>query len=402
MRILFLSDNFPPEYNAPATRTFEHCKEWVNLGAEVTIITCFPNFPKGKVFEGYKNKLYQRETVSGINVIRVWSFISPNSGFLKRTIDFLSYALMSFLAGIFVRCDVIIATSPQFFTAISGCLLSFFKRKMWIMEVRDLWPETISAVGAVKNKTVLNWLEKLELFLYWHAKKIIVVTESFKENMIRRGVNSDKIAIIKNGVDANEFYPRKKNERIVRDLGLQGKFVFGYVGTHGLCHGLDFIVSSVAEIGNNGGIHFLFIGDGAEKEKIIALARESEIKNIQFVGPVKKNEVADYLSVLDVALVPLKKSDTFKSVIPSKIFESTAMSKPILLGVDGESRKIVEKYNAGEFFEPENLNDFKRKIFKIKAGTMRGEYDSGTINLAKQFNRTKLAKDMLEIFKIYS
>ena len=149
MKILFLTDNFPPEVNAPATRTYEHCREWIRQGAEVTVITCTPNFPQGKVYKGYTNKPYQQEMMDGIHVIRVWSYITANEGFIKRTLDYISFSVTSFLAGLFQQADIIIATSPQFFTALSGRTLSFWKRKPWIMEVRDLWPESIKTVGAM-------------------------------------------------------------------------------------------------------------------------------------------------------------------------------------------------------------------------------------------------------------
>ena len=157
MRILFLTDNFPPEVNAPASRTYDHAKEWVKAGHDVTVITCFPNFPKGEVYDGYRNKLYQREQVDGINVIRVWSYIAANKGFFKRTLDFISFSITSFIAGLFVKTDVIVATSPQFFTALSGRTLSFWKRKPWVMEVRDLWPESIKTVGAMKDNLFIRY-----------------------------------------------------------------------------------------------------------------------------------------------------------------------------------------------------------------------------------------------------
>ena len=197
MRILFLTDNFPPEMNAPATRTWEHCKEWVNLKADVTVITCTPNFPEGKVFKGYKNKFIQTELIDGIKVVRVWSYISANNGFLKRIIDYTSYAIMAFTVGLWYKCDLIIATSPQFFTAISGYALSVFKRKPWIFELRDLWPESIRAVGAMQNKKILYFFEKLELFLYKKANLVVPVTDSFKQNLIDRGISESKIKVIK-------------------------------------------------------------------------------------------------------------------------------------------------------------------------------------------------------------
>ena len=148
MKILFLTDNFPPEVNAPATRTFEHCREWVKAGHDVTVITCFPNYPQGKVYPGYTNSLCKTECMDGIKVVRVWSYMTANKGFIKRIIDFISFSVTSFFAGLFRECDIIVATSPQFFTALSGRTLGFFKRKPWIMEVRDLWPDSIKAVGA--------------------------------------------------------------------------------------------------------------------------------------------------------------------------------------------------------------------------------------------------------------
>lgn len=211
MKILFLTDNFPPEVNAPASRTYDHCKEWVKEGQEVTVITCAPNFPRGRVYPGYRNKLYQMELMDGIRVIRVWSYMVPNKGFLKRTLDYISFSVSSFVAGLFVKTDLIIATSPQFFTALSGRALHRWKRKPWVMEVRDLWPESIKTVGAVKNDWLIKYFEWQEMRCYRSASKIIVVTDSFKDILSGRGVVSDKISIIKNGVDRSLFHPLCKD-----------------------------------------------------------------------------------------------------------------------------------------------------------------------------------------------
>jgi len=202
MKILFLTDNFPPEVNAPATRTFEHCTEWVKLGAEVTVITCFPNFPQGKIYEGYKNKLYQKEIINGITVIRVWSFMAANKGVIKRLLDFNSYAIMAFIVGLFCKTDLIIGTSPQFFTAISARFLSLFKRKPWVMEVRDIYPEALSAVGLMdKNSVFYKFIEFLEIYLYQSANHIVVVTNSFKRELINKDIFESKISVCTNGVN---------------------------------------------------------------------------------------------------------------------------------------------------------------------------------------------------------
>lgn len=396
MKILFLSDNFPPEVNAPANRTYEHCKEWVKQGEEVTVITCVPNFPKGKVFNGYKNKLYQTEWIDGIKVIRVWSFISANKGKVKRILDYVSYGVMSFFAGLFCKTDVIIATSPQIFTALSGRWLSLIKRKPWIMEVRDIWPESIVAVGAMKKSIVIRLFEWLEKRLYKSADKVVVVTDSFKSDLIKKGIDNDKVYVIKNGADLSTFYPQEKNQTILKQLGLENKFIIGYLGTHGMAHRLDFILNAASKI-SDPSIQFLFIGNGAEKENLEQHNLELKNKNVLMHPSVTKCQVQDYISILDVALVNLKKSETFKQVIPSKIFENASMGKPILLGVDGESRAMIENYQAGVFFEPENMYDFITKVEWIKNNL--SEYKQGCSNLAKDYDRKHLAHEMLNIIR---
>jgi len=401
MRILFLTDNFPPEMNAPATRTWEHCKDWVNHGVNVTVITCAPNFPEGKVFTGYKNKFIQTELIDGIKVVRVWSYISANNGFLKRIIDYSSYAIMSFIVGLWYKCDVIIATSPQFFTAISGYALSVFKRKPWIFELRDLWPESIRAVGAMKNKKILDLFEKIELFLYKKATLIIAVTDSFKKNLIDRGINESKINVIKNGVDLSVYKPIKKDSQLLEKYQFKNKFIVSYIGTHGMAHGLSFILDAIKDL--NEDIQFLFIGGGSNKSKLLNQAKSLKLKNCTFLDFVPKSEISKYISITDVALVNLKKSETFKSVIPSKIFENAAMRKPILLGVEGESALIINSYEAGECFKPEDKNDFLTKLDKIyrKKVSDSNSYCEGLTRLANDFNRQVLAKRMLDLIKSF-
>ena len=402
MRILFLTDNFPPEMNAPATRTWEHCKEWINLGVSVTVITCTPNLPEGKVYNGYKNKFLQTEIIDGIKVVRVWSFISANNGFLKRIIDYTSDAMMSFIVGLWYKCDVIIATSPQFFTALSGFTLSIFKRKPWIFELRDLWPESIKAVGAMENNLALRFFEKIELFLYRKASLIIAVTDSFKQNLITRGVNELKIGVIKNGVDLSVYKPQAKDTSLLNELQLNDKFIVGYIGTHGMAHGLSFILDSIKNLDEK--IHFLFVGGGAHKNLLLNQAISLKLKNCTFLDFVPKSEISRYISITDVALVNLKKSETFKSVSPSKIFENAAMKKPILLGVEGESSQIVNSYKAGECFIPEDKNDFLTKLDKIyrKIESGRNSYGDGLSRLANDFNRKDLARRMLALIKPFN
>lgn len=392
MRILFLTDNFTPEFNAPASRTYAHCKEWVEQGAQVTVITGVPNFPKGKVFEGYKNRWKQEEHIDGIRVIRVWTYIAANEGFFKRTLDFISFMITSFWAGLFIKTDLVVATSPQFFTAISGRWLSFFKRKKWVMEVRDIWPESIKAVGAMDGNWIIRYFEYLEKRMYKSAYKIVTVTDSFKRQLIKEhAIPETKIGVFKNGIDTFLFRPIAKDTGLLKELGLKKKFVIGYIGTHGMAHKLDFILKTAKEIKDDQ-IHFLFLGAGAEKENLIKLKEGLNLQNVTMLDSVPKNQVSKYISILDAGLVNLKKSDTFKSVIPSKIFELAAMHKPILLGVEGESKDLVETYGIGVCFEPENNNDFIEKVDEIVA---KKESEYPFDSFVSNFKRKNLANQML-------
>jgi|TARA_B110001450_G_scaffold12986_1_gene12313 glycosyltransferase involved in cell wall biosynthesis len=396
MRILFLTDNFPPEVNAPATRTYEHCVEWVKLGAEVTVITCFPNFPKGKIYNGYQNKLYQKEIIDGIRVIRVWSYMSPNTGFVKRVFDFMSYAFMAFLLGVFQKCDLIIGTTPQFFTAISASCLAFIKRRPWVMEVRDLWPESIVAVGAMKRQDLaFKFLRKIEIKLYHSANLIIVVTDQFKKYISSLNVVSSKIFIIKNGVIHSNFIPSNKNNQLLEKHGLTGKFIVSYIGTHGMAHALDFILNCANTI-KDPKIHFILQGDGSEKQHLMEIAAQLNLKNITFLPFVSKSEISKYINLSDVALVNLKRSETFKTVIPSKIFENVALYKPILLGVEGEAKDLIEHYKVGVCYIPESQSSFIEALEEIKS-YKTPDFELNCNEMLQQFDRNKFASIMLDV-----
>lgn len=398
MRILFLTDNFPPEVNAPATRSYEHCKEWVQRGIDVTIITCFPNFPQGKIYKGYKNKLYQSEFIDGIQVIRVWTYITANEGFIKRTLDYISFSVSAFIAGLFQKTDIIIATSPQFFTALSGRTLSFWKRKPWIMEVRDLWPESIKTVGAMNDNILIRYFEWQEKCCYHSAKKIVVVTDSFKRRLVERGIDSSKIEVVKNGVNRSLFVPVVKDLLLLNELGLQNKKIIGYIGTHGMAHKLDFILQCAKGMEGRNNYHFLFLGSGAEKRNLLDLKEKLDLKNVTMLDPVSKLEVKRYISILDIALINLRKSELFTTVIPSKIFENAGMEIPILMGVNGEAREIIESYHAGICFEPESETDFCEKLdLLLTDKNLYNECKMGCKKLSLDFDRNLLANKMLQI-----
>lgn len=404
MHILFLTDNFPPEVNAPASRTFEHCREWVKAGHKVTVITCAPNFPKGKVFDGYRNRLWQNEEMAGIRVIRVWSYITANEGFVKRILDYQSFMATATLASLFVRgVDVVIGTSPQFFTACAAYMVSRLKRIPFVFELRDLWPESIKAVGAMKESAAIRALERLELFLYRKAARIVSVTHSFKQTLIRRGVDGNKIAVVTNGVDISRFTPRPRDTELVRELKLDGKFVAGYVGTHGMAHALETLLEAADALRkrpDGDAFRILLLGHGARKAALVEQAQRMGLDNVVFLDSVPKEEVARYWSLLDVSIIHLRKTELFTTVIPSKLFECMGMGIPVLHGVAGESADIVRREGVGEVFEPENAGQLVAEMVRMRSDRSAYEtHKANCLNAAKKFDRSTLAMEMLGVIE---
>ena len=405
MHILFLTDNFPPEVNAPASRTHEHCRQWVAAGEQVTVITCSPNFPKGRVFDGYRNRLWQQETIDGIRVIRVWSYITANEGFVKRVLDYTSYMLTAFIASLFVRrVDIVVGTSPQFFTAVAAWAVGAAKRIPFVFELRDIWPESIKAVGAMKESAAIRWLEKLELFLYRRAALIVSVTHSFRETLMRRGVDGDKIEVITNGVDVSRFSPRPKDAALEAELGFAGCFVAGYIGTHGMAHALETLLAAMAALQQRPegqSIRLLLLGDGARKADLEAEAARLGLGNVRFVGTVPKEQVARYWSLLDVSVIHLRQTELFTTVIPSKLFECMGMGIPVLHGVAGESARIVEREGAGIVFEPENAAQLVDGLLRLKSDTeLLNRFRAASLAAAGHYDRSELALRMLESMRL--
>lgn len=400
MHILFLTDNFPPEVNAPASRTFEHCREWVRAGHRVTVVTGAPNFPKGKVFDGYRNALWQSEEMAGIRVIRVWTYITANAGFVKRILDYQSFMVAAVAAAPFIRgVDVVVGTSPQLFTTCAAYAVSRLKRIPYVFELRDLWPESIRAVGAIGNSRVLDMLERLELFLYRKAARIVSVTQSFKRNLIGRGIHGDRIAVVTNGVDVSRFKPQARDAGLESELGLQGKFVAGYIGTHGLAHALETLLEAARRLQDDAvgrDIRLLFLGDGANKEELVAQAQAMGLRNVVFVDSVPKEQVVRYWSLLDVSIIHLKKTELFTTVIPSKLFECMGMGIPVLHGVAGESAAIVEQEGCGQVFAPEDVDALCAGLLALKSDPgLRQRYRQNGLAAAGHYDRKELALRML-------
>lgn len=399
MRILFLTDNFPPEGNAPATRTYEHAQEWIKSGHEVTVITCAPNFPDGIVFQGYKNRLYQKSNMDGIHVVRVKTYITANEGFSKRIMDYISFMISGTIAALFQkRPDIVIATSPQFFTAVAGWIVSVFKHRPFVFELRDIWPASITAVGAMEESWATKFLEKLELFLYRRADLIVSVTHAFKQELIKRGIDEKKIGVVLNGVVQTQYFPTdKKDPELVAKYELANKFVVGYVGTHGMAHGLNKILDAAQFLDNRQDIVFVFAGGGAAKEVLMRDAKSRRLANVVFIDRQPKEMMPRIWSLCDVSLVHLKNSPLFETVIPSKIFESMGMGIPILIAMpEGEATDIVRRTDSGLVVEPENTKALVEAIVQLHAPGLHARYRKNSLAAAPEFSRDKQAEKMMD------
>ncbi|TKB79009.1 MAG: glycosyltransferase family 4 protein [Nitrospira sp.] len=402
MRILFLSHYFPPEVNAPATRTYEHCRQWARDGHQVTVVTCAPNHPQGRVYEGYRNRIYQRETKDGINIVRVWTFVTANEGFLKRTLNYISYMCSACIVSLVLpKADIVLSTSPQFFNGLAGYIVSKLRRIPWVLEIRDLWPESIVAVGAIKNSVIISLLEWIERFAYRKADRIVPVTESFKTYMLAKGIEARKITVVKNGVDLAQYAPRDGASALAEELGVEGKFVVSYFGTHGMAHHLQTILHAAHRLNGSKNIIFLMVGDGAERRALLQMRDDMALGNVMMLDQQPKSRMRDFWALSDISLVLLKKSDLFKTVIPSKIFESLAMTKPIILGVEGESADLLRAAKAGICIEPEQADELATCVLELSQNPERCQQlgRNGRRYVMEHFDRIVLARKLASVLE---
>lgn len=372
MHVLFLSHYFPPEVNAPANRTFEHARRWVADGHRVTVVTGVPNHPKGELFPGYRNRLVQEEQMHGIRVIRTWMYLTANEGFLRRTLNYVLFAAAAVLASLRAeRPDVVVATSPQFFCGIAGAVVARLKRRPFVLEVRDLWPDSIVQLGQLRSPRAVRFLETIESALYRSAAGIVVVTRSFADHIAARGIPRERIAFVPNGIDPELFRPRAPGpaeHALLRENGLEGKFLVAYVGTLGLAHGLVTIVDAAERLRDEKDIVFLLIGDGAERARLEAEIARRGLTNVRLLGLRPRSEIPSWLAVIDLCLVMLRDLPVFATVIPSKVFETLAQERPMLLAAPrGEIRSLVEEPKAGFVIEPEDADALAGTVLAARA-----------------------------------
>lgn len=399
MHIVMVSDRFYPEINTQSVRILELAKCWVAEGHQVTIVTTFPNQPFGVLYEGYRKKLYNKEQINGVEVLRVWSYFSPRKGKLNKALFHFSFMFSAIILPFFLlkNVDIVIGTSPWPSNAYIAKTLAAWKRVPFVFEVRDLWPEVIAVVGALKeNSLPMRLMRKMIGSWYKKAALIVTVTDGFVDEIAKTyGISKNKLAVVKNGADVQSIKPLacdvatlKEKYHIPVDC-----FIISYLGTMGRAQGLQVVPQVAAELKDRK-IHFLLIGHGTEHALLEQQSQALELHNVSFIAPVPRAQALELLMLSDASLVHLMPSPFFDTTIPSKLFEAMAMEKPVLLGVRGEAAKVVDEANCGISFAPGCVEDLKNAILKLMAYSdpeLQAIGQNGRVSIEKTYNRADLA-----------
>lgn len=393
---------------APAARVSELSRHWAAAGHDLTVLTGFPNHPDGVLRPEYRKhfrKLIFRERVDNIDVVRSWLLPFPNRKAHERMLNYSSFCLSSGITGSFLRRpDVVIATSPQLLVGLSGWWAAKVKHVPFVLEVRDLWPESLAAVGVgTANSALYRVLHKVAGFLYRQSDHIVVVTPAFRDHLTQRwGVPPEKISVVQNGVETKLFCPGPHGEPIRREMSLQNKFVVSYIGTMGMAHGLGTVLEAAERMQTAAPeVVFLLVGEGADRERIEQIAAAKKLTNICFVPQQPREKIPGYIAASDACLVLLKKSEVFDTVIPTKMLEFMSCAKPVVLGVEGQAKKILEGCRAGLCTEPESASSLCEAIETLRANSyLRNSLGmNGREYIVQNLSRERTAEGYLDVLR---
>jgi glycosyltransferase involved in cell wall biosynthesis len=403
VKIAVLTHYFWPEPGAPSARLVEMSREWVARGHEVTVVTNFPNHPTGIVPEAYRGRAFEIEHAHGLRIVRCRTFATPNRGFLKRTLGHLVFTFQAaWQATPHLRdSDVLVASSPTLFSVVAAALISRRVGAPFVFEVRDLWPAIFVELGVIRNRLAIGVLEQLELALYRRAAAVVTVTRAFAEDIARRGIEPSKLHVIPNGVDLEAFRPEPAEDALRAELGLADKLVFLYCGAHGISHALARILDVAERLQADSRIRFLFVGEGAEKDALVARARALGLGNVSFLPAVPREQVPAFYRAADVCLVPLRALPLFRAFIPSKMFEVLACGRPVLASLEGEAARILEDSGAAIVVPPENVDALAAAVDRLAAdpGLRASLGARGRPYVAERFDRRRLAARYLELLE---
>lgn len=400
MKLLILTQYFPPEIGAPQNRLYELALRLQKKGVEVSVLTAMPNYPQMKIHQNYKGKCYCKETLNELKIHRAWIYVSQSKSIISRLLNYFSFVISAFFIGAFKlkKQDVLMVESPPLFLGITAYLLAKLKGAKLLFNVSDLWPESAEKLGIISNKFLLSMATKLEEFCYKKSSLISGQTQGIVNNISTRFPNKN-VYWLKNGVDIN-FYD--VNKEIEKDAWKNENnysnedFILFYGGIIGHAQGLEVILNAAKKLDEYKNIKFVLLGNGPEKEKLIKLRDELKLTNLRFFDAVPKSEMQRIIMSTNATIIPLKRLDLFKGAIPSKIFENLALKKPIILGVEGEAEELfIKQGKCGVSFIPENSEDLAKQILKLynDRNLVIELGENGLKYVSENFNRDKIAEE---------
>ena len=395
MRVLFLSQHFPPEVGAPQTRVLETAKKLREFGHDVRVLTCFPNQPLGVVPPPYRRKLFMREEVEGVPTVRTWVWAAQNVGVLRRVANQGSFALSS-LSGVPAAgpCDVMIVESPPLLLAAAGYTISRLKGTPFVFSVADLWPASAVDLGVLTNPVVVRAAEWLESFAYRKAARIVAVTEGIRNSLITGGQPAAKLRLIPNGADTDRFRAGPSDEGLAKRLGVQGGYVVLHAGTLGLAHGLGAALDAASLLRQERDVRFVLIGEGSDKRRLQEIAQRRRLTNVSFLPSQPRDEMTVIWNLADIALATLREGALFEGTLPAKMFEAMACERPVILAARGEAKGIMERARAGIVVDPGDGAGLAEAVLKLKADPERARElgRNGRAYVQQNHNRTELAR----------
>ena len=400
MKLLILTQYFPPEIGAPQNRLYELALRLQKNGIDVSVLTAMPNYPQMKIHENYKGKCYCKETLNELKIHRAWIYVSQSKSIISRLLNYFSFVITAFFVGAFKlkKQDVLMVESPPLFLGITAYLLAKLKGAKLLFNVSDLWPESAEKLGIITNKTLLSMATKLEEFCYRKASLISGQTQGIVNNISERFPNK-KVYWLKNGVDIN-FYDVNKNieKNVWREENNYSTedFILFYGGIIGHAQGLEVILNAAKKLEDHKNIKFILLGNGPEKENLLKLKDNLNLTNLEFFDAVPKSQMQRIITDTNASIIPLKRLDLFKGAIPSKIFENLALKKPIILGVEGEAEELfIKQGKCGVSFTPEDSEDLAKQILKLynDRNLVAELGENGLKYVSENFNRDKIAKE---------
>lgn len=397
MRVLLISQYFFPEVGATQTRMMEFARALTDAGHEVDVLTEFPNHPAGVIPDSYKGRWIEFDRSLPFRVVRVWVAASRQKTFRTRLQFYGSFVAMAVAASLRLphRYDVVAATSPPLPVALAGLVIARLKRAAFVMDVRDLWPLAAGALKELSNPRVYRWAERLEQRLYRGADRITVTTRAFERHIGAQDARRvGKIVYVPNGTVERVFDPAAGDNGVRARLGLDGRFVVTYAGLHGVAQDLSTVLAAAGMLKSHPQVHFLFVGDGPLKDSLHAEARQRGLSSVTFHPQVPLEESVWYLNASDALLVPLTADPVFRMFVPSKLFDSMACAKPVLLSVDGEARALLEEAEAGVFVPPGSAERLAESILRLAADPSGCEKmgRNGRSYVLKNYRRSEQAR----------